>query len=65
MDTYAPNLADPSVEPTDEQFRELLRRAAGDARAGHEAAERALRERVRAERALLLAELERRKEPAR
>jgi len=53
----APNLADPTIEPTDEQFRELLHRAAVDARAGHHAADRAMRERLRAERARLRSEL--------
>ncbi len=46
----APNLADPTVEPTDEQFLELLHRAGNDARAAREAAEVALRESVRVER---------------
>jgi hypothetical protein len=58
-----PNLADPAVEPSDEQFRELLHRAANDARAEHAAADQAMRERVRAERERLLAEGGSRGEP--
>lgn len=46
----ARNLADPSFEPTDEDFRELMQRAMGSVRAEHDAAERALRERIRIER---------------
>lgn len=50
------NLADPSYEPTDEDFRELMQSAMDQARAGHREAERALRERVRIARERVLAE---------
>ncbi|MFN7702328.1 MAG: hypothetical protein ACK6CU_02925 [Deltaproteobacteria bacterium] len=49
----ARNLADPSYEPSDEDLRELLARAAVDARAGHIRAETMLLERIRAERVRL------------
>lgn len=49
----ARNLADPSYEPSDEDFRELLARAAADARVGHVRAETMLREQIRAERVRL------------
>lgn len=52
----ARNLADPSFEPSDEDFRELLHRAMEGARAGHEAAERAMREQIAAESTRLRAE---------
>jgi len=46
----ARNLADPSFEPTDEDFRELMHKAMSPVRAEHDAAERAMRERIRVER---------------
>lgn len=60
-----PNLGDPTVEPTDEQFRELLQRAAVDVRADHRAADIAMREQVRAERTRLRAEFEKLSGPGR
>lgn len=44
------NLADPDYEPSDEDLRELLAAAGGDARERHARAARILEERERAER---------------
>jgi hypothetical protein len=46
-------MGDPSFEPSDEDIRELLSRAADDARAGHLRAKAMLREPIRAERVRL------------
>jgi hypothetical protein len=43
---HARDLADPSYEPTDEELRELMRRALADALARRDAAERAFRQHI-------------------
>jgi hypothetical protein len=52
-----PNLADPTVEPTDEELEGLARRAFAHVRADHEASLIRLRQEIARERELVLAAL--------
>jgi hypothetical protein len=59
------NLADPDVEPTDEQLAELMKRAFADVRAKHEAALSRLHAEIAVARTEVLARLEAREKARR